>query len=457
MEQRLANTWQMTVNEKRFIETALLSNLRIDGRSPYEYRDLTIDFGCKDGSSEVQLGQTRVLGLVTAQLGQPYQDRPNEGSLYIYTEFSPMADPSFEPGRPGELAVELGRIIDRGLRESRAVDTESLCVLPGKLVWSLRVDLQILDNGGNLIDAANIAALAALLTFRRPECTLGGNDGQEVTVHPPEVSEPVPLIVHHLPIAVTFAFFSKINSMVVDPNHFEEALMEGRITFTVNINGDVCAIQKPGGVAVTQSIITQCLQIAMTKAAEITDIIQNTVELYKSGRALAKLKLNPPDACLDVSLPVSGEVRSFYEDQDSGFDVEKLTLQERCKSSPAEVKMQSPEQEVDRRNCKAKNLIKEPLSWDPYPKGVDLEQLKVKVSHAAQAQGKFVEKQSETTSSNDPIRFDVKEPLGERNQMPLIAETSKVELSTKTNLSLKDAVKPKNRRKKKTVSSASTN
>jgi len=29
--------------------------------------------------------------------------------------------------------------------------------------------------------------LAALLTFRRPECTLGGDDGQEVTVHPPEV------------------------------------------------------------------------------------------------------------------------------------------------------------------------------------------------------------------------------------------------------------------------------
>ena len=39
----------------------------------------------------------------------------------------------------------------------------------------------------NLVDAANIAALASLLTFRRPECTLGGEDGQEVIVHPPEV------------------------------------------------------------------------------------------------------------------------------------------------------------------------------------------------------------------------------------------------------------------------------
>ena len=69
-----------------------------------------------DGSSEVQLGQTHIMAFVTAQLVQPYKDRPNEGSLAIYTEFSPMADPSFEVGRPGESAVELGRIIDRGLR-----------------------------------------------------------------------------------------------------------------------------------------------------------------------------------------------------------------------------------------------------------------------------------------------------------------------------------------------------
>lgn len=39
----------------------------------------------------------------------------------------------------------------------------------------------------NLIDAANLAALAALLSYRRPECTVGGDDGQEIVVHPPEV------------------------------------------------------------------------------------------------------------------------------------------------------------------------------------------------------------------------------------------------------------------------------
>ncbi|KAM5551288.1 hypothetical protein ABKV19_026217 [Rosa sericea] len=101
-------------------------------------------------------------------------------------EFSRMADPSFEPGSPGESVIKLGCVIDRGLRESRVVDTESLCILSGKLVWAIRVDLHILDNGGNLIDAANIVALAGLLTFRRPKCSLGGENGQEVIIHPPE-------------------------------------------------------------------------------------------------------------------------------------------------------------------------------------------------------------------------------------------------------------------------------
>ncbi|KAL8487397.1 hypothetical protein ACS0TY_023902 [Phlomoides rotata] len=292
MEQRLANTWWMAVNNKKFIGTSLLSDIRIDGRGPFDYRNVTIQFGNEDGSSEVQLGQTRVLGFVTSELVQPYRDRPNEGTLAIFTEFSPMADPLFEVGRPGEFAVELGRIVDRGLRESRAVDTESLCVVAGKWVWSIRIDLHIVDNGGNLVDAANIAALAALLTFRRPECSLE-EDGQKVIIHKPEVREPLPLIVHHLPIAVTFAFIGSESTVVIDPSHFEETVMGGRLTATLNTNGEICAIQKAGGEGVMQSVILQCLRIASVKAADITGKIKKAVESYNTRRALKKIKRHP--------------------------------------------------------------------------------------------------------------------------------------------------------------------
>ncbi|CAM6021921.1 unnamed protein product [Sphagnum balticum] len=281
---------RMSINEKQFIEAALRENQRIDGRTPFDFRRLVINFSKGDDSAEVQLGQTRVLAVVSAQLVQPYPDRPNEGTLAIFTEFSPMADPGFEPGRPGEMAVELGRIIDRGLRESKAVDTESLCVLAGRSVWAIRLDIHILDNGGNLIDAANLAALAALLSFRRPECTLGGPDGQDIIVHPPEVREPLALSIHHLPIAVTFAFLGDGDLLVLDPSLKEELVMGGRLTFTVNTHGEVCAVQKGGGVGVSASELMRCLRLASTKAAVLTETLKKVVEVHETERAQRKIR-----------------------------------------------------------------------------------------------------------------------------------------------------------------------
>ena len=76
--------------------------------------------------------------------------------------------------------------------------------------------MHILDHNGNLADAASLSALAALLAFRRPEVTLeagetgmgvGVGEGQRIVVHPPNVREPLPLSIHHTPLAVTFASF----------------------------------------------------------------------------------------------------------------------------------------------------------------------------------------------------------------------------------------------------------
>ncbi|OVA05223.1 Exoribonuclease [Macleaya cordata] len=463
MEQRLANTWRMTVNEKRFIETALLSDLRVDGRRPFDYRRLTIKFGREDGSSEVQLGQTHVMGFVTSQLVQPYRDRPNEGTLSIYTEFSPMADPSFEAGRPGEFAVELGRIIDRGLRESRAVDTESLCVLAGKLVWSIRIDLHILDNGGNLVDAANIAALAALLTFRRPECTFGGEDSQEVIVHPPEVKEPLPLIIHHLPIAITFGFFGDGNIVVIDPTHNEEAVMGGRITATLNTNGDVCSIQKVGE-GVMQSGIMQCLRIASVKAADITSKIKSAVEAHNTERALRKIKRHSSLVAVDVNGPdiiMKDKNKSTIQKGVGEFSrhhMERLAdkPEESCSqdSNGTRGETQSfKKQGTSRRGENVKAFVGAPSSWDPYSKGVDANSLKTSLALPGRLTPS--KEQKESTADKNPSEVVLEEPASnlvsansEPNEAAKSPGTGQAVSGVKT---LKDAVKPKNKRKERTI------
>lgn len=67
---------------------------------------------------------------------------------------------------------------------------------------------------------------------------------------------------------------------VIDPSHFEEAIMGGKLTATLNTNGDVCAIQKAGGEGVLQSVIMQCLRIASVKAGDITSQIRKAVSTF---------------------------------------------------------------------------------------------------------------------------------------------------------------------------------
>ncbi|KAB2037144.1 hypothetical protein ES319_D03G054400v1 [Gossypium barbadense] len=448
MDARLANTWRLTLNEKNFIKTALLSEIRIDGRKPFEFRNISINFGREDGSAEVQLGQTRVMGIVTAKFVQPYRDRPNEGTLAIYPEFSPMADPSFEAGRSGESAVELGRIIDRGLRESRAVDTESLCIVAGKLVWAIRIDILILDNGGNLVDAANIAALAALMTFRRPECSLGGEDGQEVIIHPPEMRDPLPLIVHHLPIAITFGFFIDENVVVIDPILNEEAVMAGRMIATVNANGDICTIQKAGE-GVSQRVIMQCLQLAITKAADITKQIKAAVEAYNSERALQKIKRET--TC--VGNNVKGDQNQTLDNKGISELVGKYM--ERLKlisvESYASQNISAEETKSLRRGTDS-NCIKfnsTPLSWDPYSKCVDLEFLKASVA----LQGlSTASEEKEATGKEKGSEAESEGPYEDVNSKWSAVDASTTEMHVIGPKTLKDAVKPKNKRKKKASS-----
>ncbi|XP_057765425.1 exosome complex component RRP45A-like [Salvia miltiorrhiza] len=437
MEQRLPNSWRMTVNDKNFIQTALLSDLRTDGRGPFDYRNLTIQFGSEDGSSEVQLGQTRVMGFVTSQLVQPYRDRPNEGTLAIFTEFSPMADPSFEVGRTGESAVELGRIVDRGLRESRAIDTESLCVVAGKWVWSIRIDLHILDNGGNLVDAANIAALAALLTFRRPECTLGGEDGQAVIIHPPEVREPLPLIVHHLPVAVTFAFIGNESRVIVDPSHFEEAVMGGKLTATLNTNGDVCAIQKAGGEGVMQSVVMQCLRIASVKAADITGKIRKAVESYKTKRDLKKIKRHPDS--VDISKDM----------EKPELKIEKTSARQ---SDDMEIESHSSKKdERSLRDSKHKAVIGGPSSWDPYSKVADADELKA--SLATQAIASPDQKMDAMPPEQQQLNV-MDQSLRDADASPSLSVAARAGEEKNKAKTLLDAMKPKHKRKKKNLSNS---
>ena len=235
---------------------------RMDGRNLTDYREFTIEQGViekAEGSARVFLGKTQVLVGVKVETGEPFPDTPNEGVMTVNAELVPLASPTYETGPPDETSIELARIVDRGIRESKAIDTEKLCIEPGKKVFVVFVDIYVLNYDGNLIDAAAMAALSALMNTKMPNYEI--KDGE---LKLKQGSTPLPMKSH--PVTVTIG---KINDkLIVDAAMEEEQVIDARLTMAINEEGNICAIQKGLSGYFTPQQLIEASKLAREKAAE---------------------------------------------------------------------------------------------------------------------------------------------------------------------------------------------
>ena len=249
--------------KQKKIHEVIASGKRMDGRGLEDYRDIVVKTRVmekSDGSAEVYMGKTRVLVGVKVEIGRPFEDTPDRGVLMCNAEFTPIAHPTFEPGRPPEAAIELARIVDRGLRSAEILDFEKLVLIEGKDVYMVFVDLYVLSYDGNLIDASALAAIAALLNTERPVHKV--KDGEiELT------AKKDALKLRKKPLAVTTAKIG--DSLIVDPNADEEEVMDTRLTVTLDEDGNVCTIQKAKAEGFTLEELHKVLDLAQEKVAEL--------------------------------------------------------------------------------------------------------------------------------------------------------------------------------------------
>jgi exosome complex component RRP42 len=245
------------------IEALLEKGKRLDERGLLDTREIKIEQGIiekAEGSARVYLGKTEVLVGVKVETGEPFPDTPNDGVMTVNAELVPLASPHFEPGPPDENSIELARVVDRGIRESHAVDTEKLCIESGKKVFVVFVDVYVLNHDGNLIDASAIAAMAALMNTKMPNYEI--KDG-ELKIK--QGYTPLPMKAH--PITVTIGKIA--GKLIVDPWLEEESVMDSRVTFAYNEDGKICAIQKGGSSYFTPQQILEASKIAQDKAVEL--------------------------------------------------------------------------------------------------------------------------------------------------------------------------------------------
>ncbi|MEM4522084.1 MAG: exosome complex protein Rrp42 [Nitrososphaeria archaeon] len=244
---------------------------RLDGRSLTDFRPITIKVGViqkSNGSAEVSIGNTKVVAGVKVETGTPFPDTPNQGLLVVNAEFLPFSSALIEPGPPDEDAIEVSRVVDRGIRESQMIDLNALVIEPGKLVYCVFVDISILNMDGNIFDAAFLSAVSALLTtsFEKKVVKEDGNIAVQICKLPTRC----------IPISVTSIIIG--DSILVDPTEEEESVQDSRLTLTFNDYGYLCAGQKGGSMGMSREQLFKIVDISKAKAEELRIFVKKVIE-----------------------------------------------------------------------------------------------------------------------------------------------------------------------------------
>lgn len=252
-----------------FLKDLMLKGAREDGRKAMDYRHIELKTNVMpnaEGSAEVSFGRTKVLAGVKIGLGSPMRDKPNEGNLMTAAELLPLASRYYEPGPPSPDAVELARVIDRGIRAANVIDMGALFVEPEK-VWEVFIDVYVLNYYGNLFDAGTLAAVAALRSARMPKAEKEGeafNVIREGNLGKLKTNN-----------IVTSCTFGKLfGTPIIDPNGNEESFMDARVTIA-NDEGVVRAMQKGLGGSFSTKELDDLLDVSFEKSKGMRNMITN--------------------------------------------------------------------------------------------------------------------------------------------------------------------------------------
>lgn len=254
---------------------------RSDDRTINEYRQLSIKHLTSSYNSpiEVRLGNTQIFSQINAKLVQPRTERPSEGIISFQVDthhLKPNADFTSTNEALNEFRISISNILEKCLKESHALDTNILCVIPGKLVWKVILDISVIKNDGNIFDTAIIAALSSWLTYKIPFFRI--KEGELY------YDSFINLTTIHMPVCVTNGIFLKKNKneeimFVLDPTFEEESVMSGSVSICANIFGEISYMHMNTEVQVGFEDIEELIGSTELNVVFIHDEIKKFVEM----------------------------------------------------------------------------------------------------------------------------------------------------------------------------------
>mmetsp|Transcript_99340 Transcript_99340/g.195130 ORF Transcript_99340/g.195130 Transcript_99340/m.195130 type:complete len:304 (-) Transcript_99340:12-923(-) len=269
--------------EKEYIIEGCSLGLRYDGRSPNDFRAITVEDSVLphvNGSARVIIdGSTNVLCSIKLEVVEPSSIAPDAGTVVVSVDISPSCDIYAEERTLQSQASCVAEALQGIIINSNGLDMKQFCILRGKFCWAVHIDLFILELDGDPLDACSMAAYVALscCTIPATESIPGESGLMEDFEVSGDISQGTHVAVDRFPIILTLC---KVGSaLLVDASAEEQHCATCITSIATDKKGVCCGMNftKPGSFTIQD--LKQCNEKAVAAASGIFKHLDKVREL----------------------------------------------------------------------------------------------------------------------------------------------------------------------------------
>jgi exosome complex RNA-binding protein Rrp42 (RNase PH superfamily) len=250
--------------------------------------------GGNDNSNSTA-ASTKILAATTLQFGQPDPEQPDEGEVVVQVSGAGARNMGADFAKSSQSQPHwdvLQSWLQRIMEEDGSIPSQ-LNIITGKACIRLVVTIIILEDGGNLKDAALLAAMAAWKDTKLPVVGkdlkevqgklwwISGNGttsqrSQEQTLESDTNVRQDKAIRNYrisLSMGVWVDPIKKTTRLLVDPSSEEDPFVEGILTVVISMMTGNLQVDYSGKVALTASDLALASKFAKGRADELTHIL----------------------------------------------------------------------------------------------------------------------------------------------------------------------------------------
>jgi exosome complex component RRP42 len=224
------NILEISQPEKVYAVDGFLQGLRNDGRSLMDFRPIVVEFGVMPnthGSARVRIGETDLIAVIKLKMRQVKDTKDFNNRVDFYVTCSAVASPEFAGKHGDAYAQKLASLLRKAYRNDLVLPELEKLKLSKDRYYQTKIDILILQYDGNALDAASIAAKAALSDMKFIIPTMIPRDrGKTVPQLPAKARSQVRTIdITNVPIIVTLNTVG--DSLFIDATLQEEVSVGG--------------------------------------------------------------------------------------------------------------------------------------------------------------------------------------------------------------------------------------